>query len=120
MLDTTSLNALAKSIHQDNVERGFYDKPREVGTTLMLVVSELAEAIEADRKNRHADLEAFKMAKTELTFKAFMKDTFEDEIADAFIRLFDLVGLYDIDIEQHIDAKLAFNRTRGYKHGKEY
>lgn len=35
MLDTKSLNELSKKIHQDNVERGFYDEQREVGTNLI-------------------------------------------------------------------------------------
>ena len=120
MLDTKSLNELSKKIHQDNVERGFYDEQREVGTNLMLVVSELGEAIEADRKCKHANLEAYELAPTEISFKTYIKDTFEDEIADTFIRLFDLCGLYGIDIEKHIETKLAYNRTRGYKHGKAY
>ena len=42
------LNELAKRIHQDNVERGFYDEKRELGTLLMLIVSEVSEALEAD------------------------------------------------------------------------
>ena len=119
-----SLNELSKSIHQDNVERGFYDDPRQIGTLLMLVVSELSEALEADRKNKHCSVVEYALTpEGELDvekFKEKVKDTFEDEIADAFIRLFDLCGYLNIDIEKHIALKLAYNRTRGYKHGKNY
>ena len=278
MLDTKSLNELSKKIHQDNVERGFYDEQREVGTNLMLVVSELGEAIEADRKGyRHfiekrypkmveceewrsvsvcedyevsnlgrvrskdmqiwndsahytkkgrilkaglggngyftvslkgktykvavlvamafltkknptdivnhidgnkqndnvGNLEWVSYSKNNLhalqtglrsahkpklsyddciyiahqhkngrAYTSILKDrdwgvtksaiqricknykkytdSVEFEIADAIIRLFDLCGLYGIDIEKHIETKLAYNRTRGYKHGKAY
>lgn len=119
-MDKISLNELAKNIHSDNVARGFYDEKHENGTYLMLVVSELSEAIEADRKNRHARLDAYMCNPTPDNFKIHVKESYEDEITDAIIRLFDHVGLLGIDIEKHIEAKLAYNRTRGYKHGKKY
>lgn len=114
------LNELAKRIHQDNVERGFYDEKRELGTLLMLIVSEVSEALEADRKGRHVNISELTETEKTVGFKEKIKDTFEDEIADTFIRLFDLVGYLNIDIESHINAKLDFNKTRGYKHGKKY
>lgn len=114
------LNELAKRIHQDNVERGFYDEKRELGTLLMLIVSEVSEALEADRKGKHVNIHEIAEYANPDKFKEYVKDTFEDEIADTFIRLFDLVGYLGIDIEAHIGAKLAFNKTRGHKHGKKY
>lgn len=142
------LEELSSEIHGDNVVRGFYDSHREVGTLLMLIVSELSEALEADRKNRscetcvidevYNELEELnelenkrpdefsleevqaKRAQYAEHFKEKVKDTYEDEIADTFILLFDLVGYQGIAITKHIMAKLAFNRTRGYKHGKNY
>lgn len=122
-----NLNELAKTIHDGNVARGFYDgEPKQIGTQLMLVVSELAEALEADRKGRFADKDKIGMADCVIDseyqewFKANIKDTFEDEIADTFIRMFDLVGWLKIDIVSHIKAKLKYNATRPYKHGKKY
>lgn len=49
-MNLEGLNATAEEIHKGNVERGFYDNPKEFGTLLMLTVSELAEALEAHRK----------------------------------------------------------------------
>lgn len=114
------MNYLAQKIHNDNVERGFYDEKRELGTLLMLIVSEVSEALEADRKGRHVDITELTEYDKTVGFKESIKDSFEDEIADTFIRLFDLVGYLNIDIESHINAKLEFNKTRGYKHGKKY
>ena len=57
--NTMSLNQLSKSIHQGNVQRGFYETQQANGTFLMLVVSELSEALEADRAGKHADLNYF-------------------------------------------------------------
>jgi hypothetical protein len=47
-------------------------------------------------------------------------ESVELEIADTFIRLFDLCGFYGIDIDSHVAAKMAYNTTRPPKHGKAY
>ena len=112
------LNELAKEIHQDNIDRGFYEKPREVGTELMLIVSELSEALEAFRKDKFVnreDLNNHLFNKDH--FREKIKDTFEDEIADALIRILDMCGNMNIDITEHVFQKLKYNRTREYKHG---
>ena len=119
-MNNPSLNELAEAIHAENVERGFYDRKIERGTQLMLIVSELSEALEADRKERYAHLDAYLCNPTPENFQVYIKDSFEDEISDALIRLLDMVGYLGIDIEQHVKAKRAFNKTRGYKHGKKY
>lgn len=121
-----SLNELAKRIHADQVEKGFYKDERQIGTLLMLIVSELSEALEADRKGRHVDLSMKHPVmdlvdlKDKKTFEELVKDTFEDEIADAMIRLLDLCGYLGIDIEKHIELKNEYNRKRMPKHGKQY
>lgn len=134
-----NLNELSNRIFEGNKLRGFDVSKENVGQTLMLVVSELSEALEADRKNRRQMLRAFESyldyAKRPISdfevknencdwikniFETTVKDTFEDEIADALIRLFDLCGGFGIDIEKHIELKLRYNATRPFKHGKAY
>lgn len=120
------LNEASKKINEANVAKGFYETPRETGTLLMLMVSELAEALEADRKNRFADMFLFDTASTNYDenfksyFEEYVKDSFEDEIADTVIRILDLCGYMSIDIERHIDLKLKYNSIRAHKHGKSY
>ena len=111
------LNELAENIHKDNVDRGFYDSPRETGTMLMLIVSELSEALEAYRKDKFVDKNDLEGEFDKEKFKEKVKDTFEDEIADALIRILDMCGHMNIDIAKHVYQKLLYNRTRGYKHG---
>ena len=125
-----NLNELSKKIYEGNKLRGFDVSKENIGQTLMLVVSELAEALEADRKDKHADFETYEIKlnsepnraefKEPYIFQEYIKDTFENEIADAIIRLFDLCGYMDIDIEKHIDLKLKYNQGRPAKHGKNY
>ena len=119
----TSLNLLADRIYQDNVAKGFYDMDfncpmckqpsiteRNLGETLMLVVTELAEALEGIRKGYgHKPDEHVPQCKN-----------FEIEIADAIIRLLDLSGYCKIDIGKALVEKLKYNRTREYKHGKKF
>ena len=118
------LNKLAETIHQGNKERGFYENPKELGTLLMLVTSELGEALEAHRRgfmgNKLALESMVENGFDELTFKKHIKDSVHDEISDAMIRLLDLCGYMNLDIESHIDFKLQFNATRGKRHGKDY
>ena len=54
------------------------------------------------------------------TFEHHVKDTFEDELADAVIRILDLCGAKGIDIEKHIELKMKYNETRERMHGKKY
>lgn len=134
-----NLNKLSKQIYESNKLRGFDASKENVGQTLMLVVSELAEALEADRKDKRKMLNVFEQdldyAKLSISdfetenencdwlknrFETTIKDTFEDEIADSLIRLFDLCGAFGIDIDKHVDLKLRYNSTRSYKHGKKY
>lgn len=114
------LNKLAESIYKANKEKGFWDSERNIGELLMLVVTELAEALEAHRKDDFAVTEKGKQEFDKSEFELKIKNTFEDEIADTFIRLFDLCGGLNIDIEKFIDLKLQYNKTRGHKHGKKY
>lgn len=116
------LNELARNIYLANAEKGFWDKERNVGELLMLVTSELGEAMEAHRKGKFANGHEMGSAYAtyEEWFRNHYKDTFEDEIADAIIRLLDLSAGLGIDIEKHIDAKLAYNKTRPKLHGKSY
>lgn len=53
-------------------------------------------------------------------FETYIKDTFEDELADTVIRILDLCGARGIDIERHINLKLKYNRSRERMHGKAY
>ena len=93
-----SLNELAQLCHSIAKEKGFWDKERNMGEALMLIVTEIAEAMEAHRIQDN--------------------DNFREEIADAFIRLLDLCGGLNLDIEEEIYKKSLKNKKRPYKHGK--
>ena len=124
----TNLNEISKQVYEANKLKGFDVKKENIGQTLCLIHSEISEALEAIRKDKKASLMAFDYREedreTDLDFQAdftsLIKDTFEDEIADTFIRLMDLVGALEIDIDRHIELKRKFNSLRENKHGKAF
>jgi hypothetical protein len=77
---TDPINALCAAIHADNVVAGWWSDPatgqpkdRNVGEILMLIVSEIAEAMEGHRKSLMDD-------------KLPHRPMLEVELADACIR----------------------------------
>ena len=132
------MNRLAKKIFEANKKKGFWTdnpKDRNFGEVIALCHSELSEALEADRKGTNASLETFEFLNqdpqkmgnidevNELfknTFKTYIKDTKEDELADTIIRVLDYCGAMNIDIDRHIELKLRYNETRENKHGKRF
>lgn len=100
LYNADTLNRYAKDCHQRAVAKGFWDEFHSVGHYLMLVVSELSEAVEADRIGKWAKLDPDtidtlqRIAGAPYTqeFLREVKDRVEDEIADAVIRMLDLLG----------------------------
>lgn len=120
---------LVKKCYEASKLKGWYDgKPRETGTILMLIVSELAEAMEEARKRNQAVY--FKtmyglVTSEDLSGSMVLWEGNEMqkpegeliELADAVIRIMDYCGYKGWDLEQAINAKLEYNQTRPYKHG---
>lgn len=99
-----TLNELAADCHAAN--RHWWHDPktgerlnRNKGELLMLIVSEVAEAMEGERKNLMDDhLPHRKMA--------------EVELADILIRVFDYAGAYGYDLDGAVAEKCAYNAQR--------
>lgn len=95
--------------HQNARAKGWHDTPREDGTMIALMHSELSEALEAMRRGNPASkkIPAFSHV--------------EEELADVVIRIMDFAGLHGLDLGGAIEAKMAMNEGRSYRHGgKEF
>lgn len=103
------LNALRDECYKIACEHGWHDEEHSERHFLCLVITELSEAVEADRNDRHACVGMFRSSRkhNEVTgFECFIKDTVEDELADAAIRILDLAGLQDCDIGEAVTVRL--------------
>ena len=125
MIELKVLDTIAADCNGRAREKGFWDKERNVGETMALITSELSEALSAHQKGRFANLEAFEKDIESgrdfiEAFREHIKDSYEDEYADAFIRLFDAVGGYGIPISKYIEYKMEFNLSRERHNGKRY
>lgn len=77
---------------------GFHDDYHSPAHYMMLVLSEIGEMVEADRQNRRFDMGLYRNGfdSDVALFKRYIKDTFEDEMADVVIRLCDFCGSLNV------------------------
>jgi len=114
------IKELARAAHMNAVNKGFYDqfntlrdyslvnpmpgmeyiKNIHISNLIMLVVTELAEAVEGLRKGNAENL--------------------AEELADSVIRIMDLSGFLEIDLEKAIVEKMAINAGRPELHNKKF
>lgn len=111
MITDEKRKELTKAIHANAVEKGFWDKELSTEHYLMLVITEMSEAVEADRKGKYSnvpkekentvfDARTFNESNSFFVenFEKYVKDTVEDELADAYIRLLDVAEGKNINI----------------------
>lgn len=109
IMSNINLNELRNIAYKTACEHGFHDKELSDEHFLCLIVGELMEAVEADRKGKRADRESFKSsyeneephddANFKYCFEKYIKDTLSDELSEAVICLLDLAGLRGISLE---------------------
>ena len=104
------IEQLQQQVYAANEAQGFWDGPGNDNNAskIALMHSELSEALEADRKGIESDDKI-----PEFT-------GLEAELADTVIRILDFSGRHNLRLGEAIQAKLLFNLTRPYKHGKKY
>jgi hypothetical protein len=143
-----SIEELKNRAHEIAVDKGFWsdyeigedlktERERQVikdlfiSQKLLLIISELTESMESLRNSkRYAGNKELLEELNEqfdtnpnlfqMRFVHHIKDTFEDELADTFIRLADLCKKMDIDIDKFIKMKMDFNSMRQEKHDKNF
>jgi NTP pyrophosphatase (non-canonical NTP hydrolase) len=96
-------NELRDRAYQCACEHGFHETEHSDAHWLMLIVSEMAEAVDADRKNRKAYIDAFERlysgSDSKFGYEKCIKGSVEEELADIVIRCLDLAGNMNIDID---------------------
>lgn len=99
----SGLNAYAIAVHSANTK--WWEQAdgtpieRNKGELLMLMVSEIAEAMEGERKGLMDD-------------KLPHRTMAEVELADTLIRIFDYAGAFGYDLDGAYHEKMAYNASR--------
>lgn len=109
IMENINLNELRNIAYKTACEHGFHNEELSNEHCFCLIISELMEAVEADRKGKRADRQSFKSSYEDeephddvnfkYCFEKYIKDTIPDELSDAVIRLLDLAGLRGISLE---------------------
>jgi len=130
-----SLNELRDEAYANAKAHGFHDVKRTVGDALMLITTEVGEAYEAFREGskvaevryecRHpkGDCGGYGSPRCypdDGTNECAHKPVgVASEIADIVIRVFDFCGEHEIDLERIVLEKMAYNKTRPFRHGNK-
>ncbi|SRR5216684_275523 len=80
---------------------------------MMLVVTEVAEAVEEFRAGHAPSHEYTSTDKNGIE----KPEGIPAELADVLIRIGDLAGRYGIDLEKAVRVKHEYNKTRSFRHG---
>ena len=103
---------------------GWHDEELPDETYLMLIITEIAEAVQADRKDRHADVARFKECMTAIertgndwfmtAFAEHIDGTVECELADTVIRILDFSEVKGFGFDSvNTRARRAYKLYRG-------
>lgn len=110
MITSKQLNRLRDEAYATACNKGFHDGKHSDEHYLMLVITEIAEAVQADRKGLRADRERYDYAvdrgmcnDMEECFERYIKNSVEDELADIVIRLLDFCGMKGIAFNSRND-----------------
>ena len=106
----TVFDMMQESHHGDMIDKGFWPegKERNIGESIMLIVTELAEGFEDYRNDMSCSLKI-----PDFT-------PLEEEFADVILRIMDLAGGTGLRIAEALVAKKRHNLTRAHKHGKKF
>ena len=96
MIEEKAIEDYIERAHYNAEKHGWHNEKLSKMHYVMMIITEIAEMVEADRRGHHPDMKGFQEAKKYqeffYAFDAYIKDSVEDEMADICIRIFDMAG----------------------------
>ena len=121
-----TLKVMQEQVHEINQANGWYDDetPRSFGDDVALLHTEVSEMFEAFRDwgledQTPGQIDGVPYEESSFNGSLPKPEGVGSEVADVLIRLLDTCQRYDIDLQAEYERKLAYNRTRGYRHGNK-
>jgi NTP pyrophosphatase (non-canonical NTP hydrolase) len=133
------INEIRDEVHELARSKGWWDdcidpdwgthyvSHQRIAVALALIHSEVSEALEEVRddhlqtywvrKSMEDRIFSETAEKAEAIAAGYKPEGLPIELADVIIRVLDLCGALEIDIEQAIEDKVAYNTTRTHRHG---
>lgn len=100
------LNELAREIHRNAEDKGFWEPRPSFGEVVALCHSELSEALEEYRAGRILEYTVDEKP-----------EGIAVEMADCLIRILDWAASEGVEMDGVVRRKMAYNATRSYRHG---
>ena len=101
-------NRIAKKVYKNAVNHGFWKGEVNDGERMALIHAEISEALEALREGNPSSSKIIEFT------------NLEEELADAVIRIMDYAFGKDLDVAGAIIAKMDYNVSREFMHGKTF
>ena len=95
--------------HEIAKSKGWWAAERGIPELIALMHSELSEALEEYRDGNSFNVR----------FDGDKPLGFTVELADVLIRIFDMAGKYELDLDYALKEKIKYNATRNYRHGNK-
>ena len=120
MITTEKLTELRDRAYRAACDKGFHDEQKPDAVWKMLIITEIAEAVQADRKGLHADKDKFDYAvdrgayDCKEAYEMYIKGSVEEELADIIIRMLDYCGMKKIEFRKDNDG-FPFDRLTAFR-----
>lgn len=129
-----NINELAKEVHENAVNHGWWEKPPSLPEALCLIHGELSEALEEYRNGSPLVYGTCALSPDDCDFAltcenvghpdaggekagACKPEGIAVELADVILRTLDLMAALGVDVDAVVMAKHRYNLGREYRHG---